>query len=240
MFLRIACAQEIAAPPASLQSVRDLLARPEGVRWLFYGDSITMGSAYTEGCRDYTQLFAERVRFELRRKKDVVLNTAVSGDNTARLLDGFDARVRPFQPHVVFLMAGMNDCVVGDAKRSVPPEAFRANLKALARRVREISGCLLVFQTTCPILPGTAPEREAQFGAYMDLIRAAAAEEKAPLIDHTRHWLDTLRRDPPAHARWMGHAFHPNQFGHRAFARLIFHEMGMEDPQSATCRLPIP
>ena len=44
------------------------------------------------GWRDYTQLFNERVRGELGRINDVVINTAISGNTTDNLLAGFDER----------------------------------------------------------------------------------------------------------------------------------------------------
>ncbi|HEU5326569.1 MAG TPA: hypothetical protein VFU78_00670, partial [Thermomicrobiales bacterium] len=47
--------------------VRALLQGVEPVRWVFAGDSITHGAAHTIGWRDYTELFGERVRWELRR-----------------------------------------------------------------------------------------------------------------------------------------------------------------------------
>ena len=85
---------------ASLKSERPL-------KWLFYGDSITHGAFHTFGARDYTQLFAEKVRYELKRFTDVVINTAISGNNSRQLLNGFDWRVGQFRPDAVFLMIGM-------------------------------------------------------------------------------------------------------------------------------------
>src|SRR5437763_63070 len=79
-------------------------------KWLFNGDSITHGALHTFGWRDYVELFHERLRFELARGMDVVINTAISGDSTRGLLETFDWRVAQFRPDVVFLMIGMNDC----------------------------------------------------------------------------------------------------------------------------------
>lgn len=229
-------------PPANpaFAPVRELLAGKKPLKWVFLGDSITMGSGTTWGHRDYTQLFAERVRMELGRKQDLVINSGVSGDNTARLLQGFDWRVRQFQPDVLFLMAGMNDCALGDPKRSVAPKDFRDNLEKLVALAREIPGCQVVLQTTCPILPGSTPEREPQFDAYMDLVRDAARQRACPLVDHAGYWREAAKANPALHYAWMGHAFHPNHFGHRVFAELIFKELGIfspADPKAPTCRL---
>ena len=40
--------------------------------WLFTGDSVTAGDQHTYGRRDYTELFAERIRYELGRISDTV------------------------------------------------------------------------------------------------------------------------------------------------------------------------
>ena len=70
------------------------MAQDRPLKWLFYGDSITHGAVHTFGWRDYTQLFAERIRAELGRNMDVVINTAISGHNTEHLIDSFDWRLK--------------------------------------------------------------------------------------------------------------------------------------------------
>ena len=70
---------------------------------------------YTRSVSGITQCsFAERIRFELGRTMDVVITTAISGDNTRGPLAGFDWRVAQFDPDVVFVMIGMNDCSEGN------------------------------------------------------------------------------------------------------------------------------
>ena len=96
---------------------------------------------------------------------------------------------------------------------------------------------LPVLQTTCPILPGGSPDREPNFAAYMDEIRAVAAEGNLPLVDHTRHWEAAIAQNVGLQHYWMSDAFHPNEFGHRAFAELIFKELDIFDPTAPTCRL---
>ena len=55
-----------------MEQVKELLRGEYPVKWLFYGDSITHGALHTFGWRDYTELFAERLRFELGRTMDTV------------------------------------------------------------------------------------------------------------------------------------------------------------------------
>ena len=49
------------------------------LRWVFTGDSITHGAVHTYGWRDYTELFSERLRYEMGRRRDMVIKTGISG-----------------------------------------------------------------------------------------------------------------------------------------------------------------
>jgi lysophospholipase L1-like esterase len=216
----------------SPETLRQLLASPEPVKWVFTGDSITHGALHTFGWRDYVELFAERVRFELGRGMDLVINTAISGHTTRELLAGFDWRIGHLRPHAVFVMIGMNDC---SADRGIGLQEFGANLEQLAHRIRRLPA-IPVLQTTCPILPGQSPERTPHFPAYMDAVRSTAAALGLPLIDHERFW----RERAGSHFYWMSDPFHPNECGHRAFAMCLYEVLGIYDPASHACRLHLP
>ena len=47
--------------------IAELLVSAPPVKWLFAGDSIAQGAQVTMGWRDYTELFSERVRWEMSR-----------------------------------------------------------------------------------------------------------------------------------------------------------------------------
>jgi len=211
-----------------MERVKSLLKADKPVKWLFHGDSITHGAFHTFGARDYTELFAERVRWELRRCGDLVLNSAYSGFTSRDLLADFDWRVGQFAPDVVFVMIGMNDCVDGRGGL----DEFKENLRTLVGRI----GGLAVLQTCCPILPNSAPEREPRYPAFMDAVQEVAAAEKLPLVDHHRHWLANSDK----HFYWMNDAIHPNAAGHAAMAHHLFKCLDIFDAAAITCRLLVP
>ena len=62
-----------------MNEIADLLRRDQPMKWLFAGDSITHGALHTLGWRDFTELFSERVRWELKRTRDFVIKTGISG-----------------------------------------------------------------------------------------------------------------------------------------------------------------
>ena len=215
-----------------MERVKKLFASNDPVKWIFYGDSITHGALHTFGQRDYVELFSERVRFELARTMDIIITTAISGDNTRGLLNSFDWRVAQFKPDVVFLMIGMNDC---NADNDIGIDEFESNLSELATKIDDLNA-VPVLQTTCPILPGQAPERFPLFDSYMDAIRKVASDRALPFIDHAKFW----RENPDSHFYWMNNAFHPNADGHRAFAQYIYRCLEIYDENSHSCRFHIP
>ncbi len=215
-----------------LEEIKKYLQSDKAVKWLFYGDSITHGVIFTYGMRDYTQLFAERIRYELGRDKDIVINTASSGDTVKDLVAGFDWRVRQFNPDVLFLMIGINDC---SDKRPITFEEFEKGLRELVDMIDEL-GTKIIIQTTSPVIHGAAPEREPYFDKYMDAIRRIAKDKDLPLIDHAKYWYENQDK----HFMWMANSFHPNAYGHQAFVNLLFRELGIYDPESPTCRLFLP
>lgn len=215
-----------------MERIKKLFESDEPVKWIFYGDSITHGAFHTLGARDYTELFQERVRTELNRVHDIVINTAINGNTSNELVDGFDWRIRQFSPQVVFIMIGMNDC---SNLRDISPDQYRGNLQQVCKNLIEIDA-IPVMQTTCPILPGTTPDREPFFDHYMQIVREVAEEFGCPLIDHLAFW----KENPVKHYYWMHDPFHPNDKGHLVFAHKLFRELGIDSTESNVGRLFVP
>src|SRR5215213_8565011 len=145
-----------------MERVRALLGRTTPVRWVFTGDSITHGAAHTIGWRDYTELFDERVRWELRRTRDVVINTGISGRAVATLADDLDWSVLQFRPDCVSLMFGMNDCLGGAAGI----DAFASRYAGVIARIREATGATILLHTPNRILPTAGPARYGTLPDY--------------------------------------------------------------------------
>ncbi|MGH8881558.1 MAG: SGNH/GDSL hydrolase family protein, partial [Stackebrandtia sp.] len=105
--------------------IHRLLSGEEPITWVFTGDSITQGAFFTNGWRHYVQHFEERVRWELLRKWDFVINTGVSAERSEHILADYHNRVTRFVPAIVSLMIGTNDATSGPAGR----EAFRSHVE---------------------------------------------------------------------------------------------------------------
>jgi len=212
--------------------IQSLLRRKEPITWVFTGDSITQGASHTMGWRSYSEHFAERVRWEMQRRRDIVINTGISGDRLPRLLADFDWRVIRFQPTVVSLMMGMNDCTAGSAGRN----EFRRHLESCFERTAPAR--LLLHTPNLIHFPSAAQRKDLP--AYVQILREFANERTVPIIDHYQHWSETRKNDYDLLSLLADGAVHPNQYGHVALARLIFEKLGIYDSNSRTGRLFIP
>lgn len=118
-----------------------------GPRWVFDGDSITIGSIIgAPGTSDQNRgrsWTTQMVRASLGRI-EMVLNAAVAGQRLDHALGRFDAQIAPLLPDVVFLTAMTNDIgqILGGLPRT-KAEAF-ADLNAYLAKCRAINAELVV------------------------------------------------------------------------------------------------
>ena len=215
--------------------LREILAGPP-VTWVFLGDSITQGVRHTHGRRGYVEHFAERVRGELGRRGDAVINSGVSGTTTEDLLPEFHWRAGRFAPDVVFVMFGTNDMTAGRGRRARLPLPPRPDRPALPRRGRH----------------GRAPDPAA--GARRRRPRPRTSSRSTPrrsarsasdlgvlVVDHAAAWArgrGGSRRDVAADG-WLDDAFHPSARGHHELALTLFATSGSPTPSSDVCSLVV-
>lgn len=203
------------------ERLREILSGPP-VTWVLVGDSITQANAHTEGRRGYAEHLAERIRGELGRVGDAVVNTAVSGSTSADLLDEFHWRAGRFAPDVVIAMFGRNDSAEGlDGIRG-----FRYRLDQIVQRTRDI-GAIPVLQTPPPAQPGGTRDPEA-VAAYAQAVRDVADDLGVVLVDHHGHWTASGSNGGPG--EWFADPFHPGPLGHVELARTLFDALHLDRP----------
>lgn len=220
-------------PASGVAGIKDLLARKEPVAWVFTGDDITQGAMHTAGFRSYQELFAERIRWELKRMRDLVINSGVSGIKVDDVLSDIDWRVLHLKPDVVSIMLGTNDCTLGPVGHSL----FRKNLTGLVNKVMG-AGAIPILNT-----PSTVYLKNVEWGehlaAYAQIVRDVALGTKAVLVDHYAFW-ETTKPDQEALLEWLDDKkSHPNAFGHRAIAKQLFTVLEIFDEDSPTCKLEV-
>lgn len=215
-----------------MRPARALLTAPEPLRWVFTGDSITHGAVHTSGARDYVELFAEHLRWDLGRRRDHVITTGVSGRRIDDLELDLDWSVLQYRPHVVSLMFGLNDCVADGAEVG----GFAASYRRVIRSIQD-AGATVVLHTPNRVI-ATDPERRASLPAYVEAVRALASESDAALVDHDADW--RAADEAGAVEYWIDHGCHPNAAGHRVLARGLLRTLDGWDPASPIARLYVP
>jgi lysophospholipase L1-like esterase len=214
-----------------LEKIKNCLAQKRPNIWVFTGDSITHGAKHTHGYRSYPEIFQERIRWELGRVRDIVINSGISGNTAAQIRDDFDWRIGQFKPTVVSVMVGTNDC----ERSGMSPEVFKDNISELIGQIRDL-GAIPVLHTPNPIIIRISPERKT-LPEYIPVLRALSAEEKIILIDNYEHWEKKMeeKSERKVFKKWLNDRLHPNQYGHQEIARLIFRQFGVFDPAAPTC-----
>ena len=227
-----------ASPATAADDLRRLAAalpHPAPVNGVTPRATTTHGLVHTQGGRSYPEHLHELVRGELERVRDVVLNTAISGNRIVDILDDWDRRVAAWQPDVVTLMVGTNDASDGGPRPVISPDDYAASLHDFVRRVREL-GAIPVLQTPPAIDVRNAPER-ARISAFAEAVRRVAAAEDVILVDQYAHFAELGGGGVP----WglMNDPFHPSAAGHAALALELARVLGIapEGPRARTAAL---
>ena len=208
-----------------------LLKGKNSLIWVFTGDSITHGAKHTHGYRSYPEIFSERIRWELGRVRDLIINTGISGNTSRNILDDFEWRVSQFKPDVVSIMIGTNDC----AKERVPLDAFEKNMISLVKKFRGL-GAIPILHTPNPIIEALDPSR-ASLEKYVKVIKNIAEKEQVILVDNYGYWLEEIEKPDgvKVHKEWLNDPLHPDGEGHSKIAQLIFKSLDIFDPEAPTC-----
>jgi lysophospholipase L1-like esterase len=214
--------------------VKKMISEKKPITWVFTGDSITHGALHTYGWRSYVEYFAERVRWEMKRMHDFVINTGISGDTLKGISADVDRRIFQFRPQVISLNIGMNDCREGDKGKA----AFKQYLENLIEKAERQKSILLL--QTPNLIDFLKSEERQPLPKYVEIIREIGAEYKLPLVDHYGYWVSQTANSSRLQFWLNDGAIHPNNFGHIVMAHKIFQDLGIFDPLSPTCKFFIP
>ncbi len=217
--------------PDDSAKIKFLLENSQPNVWLFTGDSITHGAKHTHGYRSYPEIFQERIRWELQRFRDIIINTAISGNAVSDILGDFDWRIGQFKPNVVSLMIGANDV----AREGMTTQVFDNNLQTFIGRIREL-GAIPVLHTTNPVIFEATHEKRKALPQYMAVSRDVAARNNVVLVDHWAWWEEVHKSfEKNVYRQWLNDPVHPNAAGHFQMARLLFKALNIFDPDAPSC-----
>jgi acyl-CoA thioesterase-1 len=200
----------------SVLLVRDMLEDAAPRTWLFTGD--TLGFDARKSKRGWVEFFSDKIKVELQRRLDVVLDTAVRDNAVATLRRNADWRILRFQPDVVFLMLSPREAAAGESGR----KRFQVDLTKLVEQLEEEG--TVVALCTPPSVP--RPDgRQKDLTAYIEIICQVAAGTEAILIDHWQHWSQM-----DSHAGLFDPSgIRPSFAGHQTLARHLLETLGISD-----------
>lgn len=188
------------------------------ITWVMAGDSITQGVLHTYGARSWVEHFHERIRWQMDRFFDVVINSGMSGWTAPQVLEHYQHLIGRYTPHALHIALGTNDARQGEAGL---PSFCDAMTELIQRNQPQTR---VILHTPVPVTT-TGKGNRAFLSSYCQTIRELAQTYDTFLIDHEDYWLKHFGDyDPIA---WMDDSIHPNAVGHAQMAQLTIQSLGL-------------
>jgi len=206
--------------------IRHLETQPM-TRILALGSSNTELAYHCKGRHNWFDWLEVGIR-EHYGRKHICINSGVSGNTSADILDRFDRDCALFQPNVVILTVGGNDSNPG---RGVSSEEFHRNLAELVGRISAFDDCRVILQTYYAFDIEKFAHAEKgwadNFPIYMDITCKVAAETNCPLLNHLERWEKLRRADIALFRNLMLDSRHVNPLGNMVIGLDILREFGV-------------
>jgi lysophospholipase L1-like esterase len=146
------------------------------------------------------------------------INAGISGQTARQCLARFDRDVALYQPHVVIITVGGNDC---NPVNNVSLDQFGKDLTEVVSRSTALGECVAILQTyysfDMDAMPPDEQGRAAQFPQYMQTVRDVAAAMRSPLIDHLTRWERLRKTDVETYRELMRDPMHLSPLGNMVF-----------------------
>lgn len=172
---------------------------------------VALGASNTERympCMHWVDVLEVGLRARFGRKFQII-DSGVSGNNTRQALDRFDRDVALFQPALVIVTLGGNDCRPDNSR--VPEAEFRSNMETIGKKIEALNA-IPVLQTYYKMdLEAMEPERARGFVRNMEIVREVAHDHSWHLVDQYA----VFEKLPPDVHRYklMINSMHTNEEG---------------------------
>ncbi len=208
-----------------MQQIRSWLHHQQPRVWMFLGDETTAWLRHS-GQPGFAEMFRHRLRWELRRFPDLIVNAGVKNASLDEIWKIARQGLTQCHPDVAFILPGKADAL----EASQSPHRYAEKLKELAEFLR-INGSEPVFQT--PPLPELLFDNNLDdpMRTLCDLIREVAVVNNIPLIDHAEFWQEQTTQPNWVNLRHKTIA----QAGQSVLALLFFAELDIFDRSSELC-----
>ncbi len=172
-----------------------------------FGDSITAGYAVRRGFPSFWKEMLQRKYPDARIE---MINSGTSGDTTMDGLARLDWSVLSYEPDLVTINFGINDCVLG-----LGLEEFEMNFVEMVRRIRAGPESEILLLSSQPL---ETPPYDRLVLDYYQAIERVAGEMDVGFVDVYKAWMERVRQGTPLGSLILSGLDHPNEAGYRIIA----------------------
>jgi acyl-CoA thioesterase I len=172
-----------------------------------FGDSITAGYAVRRG---FPSFLLESLRQRFPDSKIEMINSGISGDTSQDGLSRLDWAVLSYEPDLVTINFGINDCVLG-----LSLEEFEMNLVVMVRRIRAGPDSEILLLSSQPL---ESPPYDQRVLDYYQTVETVAKEMNVGFVDVYGAWMKRVRAGMPLDSLILPGLDHPNEAGYRIIA----------------------
>ena len=172
-----------------------------------YGDSITAGFAVRRGFPSFWKQMLEEKYPEAGVE---MINSGISGDTTMDGLARLDWAVLSYEPDLVTINFGINDCVLG-----LGLEELEMNLVEMVRRIRAGPGSEILLLSSQPL---ETPPYDRLVRDYYQAIERVAKEMDVGFVDVHGAWMLLAQQGTPLSSLILPGLDHPNEAGYKIIA----------------------
>jgi len=172
-----------------------------------FGDSITAGFAVRRG---FPSFLKERLAQKYPDARIELINSGASGDTTQDGLARLDWATLSYEPDLVTINFGINDCVLG-----LGLEEFEMNFVEMVLRIRAGPASEILLLSSQPL---ETPPYDKLVLDYYQAIEQVAAQMDVGFVDVYGAWMERVHQGTPLGSLILPGLDHPNEAGYRIIA----------------------
>ena len=172
-----------------------------------FGDSITAGFAVRRGFPSFWKaLLAEKYP----EANVEMINSGISGDVSLDGLARLDFSVLSYEPDLITINFGINDCVLG-----LGLDEFEMNFVEMVRRIRAGPNSEILLLSSQPL---ETPPYDRMVLDYYQAVERVAREMDVGFVDVYGAWMQRVEKGTPLGSLILPGLDHPNEAGYRIIA----------------------
>ncbi|MDD2837138.1 MAG: SGNH/GDSL hydrolase family protein [Methanothrix sp.] len=172
-----------------------------------FGDSITAGYCVRRGFPSFwKELLAEKYPDAAVE----MINSGTCGDTSMDGLARLDWAVLSYEPDLITINFGINDCVLG-----LDLEEFEMNFVEMVRRIRAGPNSEILLLSSQPL---ETPPYDRMVLDYYQVVHRVAKEMDVGFVNVYGAWMQKVNAGTPLGSMILSGLDHPNEAGYRVIA----------------------